>query len=256
MPRVGSKQSIVWTPPATHRAIVTFCWLPPDSRRTSPPARASICSVATASSTVLRSRRRSMRPQSPRRVDVRQRDVLADGALHQQGLGAIRRDVDETRPDRVGRVAERDGRCRRPAARRRSAARSRPGCRTARPGPGPRARPPRAPRPGSRSNETSRSFDRALKARAAAAAWRPRRARPADVRAATAGISSAISAEHELDDPLLGALGHVDDADGLALAQDGRPVAHGRDLDHAMRDEDDRAVAARAGGRSPRGPAR
>ena len=36
MPRVGSKQSIVWTPPATQRAIVTFCWLPPDRRRTSP----------------------------------------------------------------------------------------------------------------------------------------------------------------------------------------------------------------------------
>jgi hypothetical protein len=25
MPRVGSKQSSVWTPPAIQRAIVTFC---------------------------------------------------------------------------------------------------------------------------------------------------------------------------------------------------------------------------------------
>ena len=51
-------------------------------------------------------------------------------------------------------------------------------------------------------------------------------------------------AEHELDDPLLGALGHVDDADGLALAQDGRAVADGGDLDHPVGDEDDRAIAA------------
>ena len=52
MPRVGSKQSIVCTPPATQRAIVTFCWLPPDSRRTSLPARASIWSVSTAEFTM------------------------------------------------------------------------------------------------------------------------------------------------------------------------------------------------------------
>ena len=40
-------------------------------------------------------------------------------------------------------------------------------------------------------------------------------------------------AEHQRDDPLLGALVDVDDADRLAFAQDGRPVAHGGDLDHA-----------------------
>src|SRR5439155_5248529 len=34
IPRVGSKQSMVVKPPASQRAIVTFCWLPPDSRRT------------------------------------------------------------------------------------------------------------------------------------------------------------------------------------------------------------------------------
>ena len=45
MPRVGSKHSMVCTPPATQRAIVTFCWLPPDRRRTSPRARESICSL-------------------------------------------------------------------------------------------------------------------------------------------------------------------------------------------------------------------
>ena len=38
----------------------------------------------------------------------RQRDVLADGALHQQRLGTVRGDVDDARPDRVGGVAEGD----------------------------------------------------------------------------------------------------------------------------------------------------
>ena len=40
----------------------------------------------------------------------REGDVLADRALHQQGLGAVGRDVDEAGPDRVGRMVERDGR--------------------------------------------------------------------------------------------------------------------------------------------------
>ena len=48
---------------ATQRAMVTFCWLPPDRRRTSLPARASIWSVSTAPSTILPSPDRSMRPQ-------------------------------------------------------------------------------------------------------------------------------------------------------------------------------------------------
>ena len=34
IPRVASKQSIVLNPDASHRPIVTFCWLPPESRRT------------------------------------------------------------------------------------------------------------------------------------------------------------------------------------------------------------------------------
>ena len=49
-------------------------------------------------------------------------------------------DVDEPGPDRVGRVAERRPARRRRAARRRRPRRTRRGCRTARPGPGPRAR--------------------------------------------------------------------------------------------------------------------
>jgi len=40
---------IVVKPFASQRAIVTFCWLPPESRRTWRPARVSICSVRSAS---------------------------------------------------------------------------------------------------------------------------------------------------------------------------------------------------------------
>ena len=49
--------------------------------------------------------------QPPRRDPraERQGDVLADRALHQQRLGAVGRDVDEARPDRVRGMAERDG---------------------------------------------------------------------------------------------------------------------------------------------------
>ena len=49
-------------------------------------------------------------------------------------------------------------------------------------------------------------------------------------------------AEHEGDDPLLGALVDVHDADRRAFAQDGGPVADGGDLDEPVGDEDDAAV--------------
>ena len=55
MPRVGSNSSITRSPPASQRAIVTFCWLPPESRRTWLAARVSIDSRLTASSTRARS---------------------------------------------------------------------------------------------------------------------------------------------------------------------------------------------------------
>jgi hypothetical protein len=68
MPRVGSKQRIVGASAAIQRAIVTFCWLPPDSRCTSRWARVSICSRSMAPPTSPRSRRRSMGPQLRRRA--------------------------------------------------------------------------------------------------------------------------------------------------------------------------------------------
>ena len=51
-------------------------------------------------------------------------------------------------------------------------------------------------------------------------------------------------AQHQLDDPVLGAGRDVHHAHGRALAQDRRAVADGGDLDHAVGDEDDAALAA------------
>ena len=69
---------------------------------------------------------------------------------------------------------------------------------------------------------------------------RPMAGRPPGDRRHLAGDLS----EHEPDDPFLGPRRHVDDADGLTLAEHRRPVADGRDLDEAVRDEDDRPIAA------------
>ena len=63
-------------------------------------------------------------------------------------------------------------------------------------------------------------------------------------------------AEHQLDDPLLGAGGDVDDADGLAVAEHRGAVAERRDLEQAVRDEDDRAAGGGSGGGRRRAPAR
>ena len=246
MPRVGSKQSIVWTPPATQRAIVTFCWLPPDSRRTSPPARASICSRRDRARRPSSARRpRSIGPQRRRRVENGQGDVLADRALHQQRLGAVGGDVHEPGPDGVGRMAEGDRRAVDEQLAAARARRRRRGCRTARPGPGPRARRRRAPRPGrARTRRRGASSPARQAARRRGGACRP--AGRVDAGGALGDRRQLLDdlAEHQLDDPLLGALGHVDDADRLALAQHRRPVADGGDLDQPVRDEDDRPIAA------------
>ena len=72
--------------------------------------------------------------------------------------------------------------------------------------------------------------------------WRRRLRRPLRAPVSPAfGLARTI-AEHQGDDPLLGALVDVHDADRRAFAQDGGAVAHGRDLDQAVRDEDDAAV--------------
>src|SRR5918911_977769 len=68
IPRVGSKQSSVWKPLASQRAIVTFCWLPPESRRTWRAARMSICNASIAERTRRPSSRMLMTPQRASRL--------------------------------------------------------------------------------------------------------------------------------------------------------------------------------------------
>ena len=245
MPRVGSKQSIVRTPPATQRAIVTFCWLPPDRRRTSPWARVSICSVVDGVVDLAPLHAPGRSGPSVRSCGrERQRDVLAHRALHQQRLGAVggrrRRGPPGSRRRDGGRSTGEPSTSSSPPL-----GRSDPrGCRTARPGPGPRARPRRGPRPDRARTRRPAASRRAARPRAASRGVAPR-PRPRRARAlGRGGMSLDDLAEHQLDDALLGARGDVDHADGHAFAQDGRAVAHRGDLDHAVGDEDDRALAA------------
>ena len=111
MPRVGSNSSSVSTPVAIQRAIVTFCWLPPDSRRTSPCARVSICSRSMAAATrAASSPHRDRRPSCATRAEQRQRDVLAHRPRHQQRMRPVARHQRQPRRDGIGGVAEGHGR--------------------------------------------------------------------------------------------------------------------------------------------------
>ena len=191
MPRVGSKQSIVRTPPATQRAIVTFCWLPPDRRRTSRAARVSIWSVSIAPSTPCRSRPRSIGPQRrcASRTGARcSRAPSAASAAPRRGRRRRRRGRHGWRRPGGGTTPA----CRRPAARRRSGGPSPPGCRTARPGPGPRAPRRRAPRPGTGRTRRPCSFVPAVRSRATSRGVGARCGSGRGARSA-AGISSTIS---------------------------------------------------------------
>ena len=248
MPRVGSKHSIVCTPPATQRAIVTFCWLPPDRRRTSPAARESICSLATAALTFVASRAEVDRAPAPEAGRRRQRDVLANRALHQQRLGAVGGHVHDTGHDRVGGMAEGH---RRAIHEQLSAART-----------------------GGAGEDVEQlvlalAFERGDAQDLARVEVERDVLEPRPVGEAAhgqAGLGGGCRswavgalrdrrwlvddlAEHELDDPVLRALGHIDHADRLAFAQHGRPVADGGDLDHPVGDEDDRTGRRPSGGR-------
>ena len=140
MPRVGSKQSITWTPrgdPARDRDLLLVA------------ARQAADLVAGPGVDLERLDGAVDHLPFAREVDEaplaepgvqRQRDVLADRALHQQGVGAVGRHVDDARADGVAGMAERHGLAVDGEVAARSGARARRGCRTARPGPGPRAR--------------------------------------------------------------------------------------------------------------------
>ena len=204
MPRVGSKHSIVRTPPATQRAIVTFCWLPPERRWTSRRRAPRSAACSTALPTMPLSLPQADRAPVAHRAPKKAGDVLADRALHEERLSAVGRDVDKAGADRVGRMAEQTGLPSTvnvpPAGRSAPAA-----CRTARPGPGPRAPRRRAPRPG-RGRMSRRAAAAALRLRDADArrpgsARRPPRCRRARALPGPRRSSPSISSTIRFSDP-------------------------------------------------------
>ena len=187
------------------------------------------------------------RPPSAQRGDPRQGNVLAHGSLHEQGRGAIGRHEDDPGPDRVGRVAE----CRGASVdedltvRRAGLAREH----------GEQlvlalALERRQPQhlPGAELEGDARQV--ASGAQVAGFEPRPRirgcrrRRRGAGWRLVLLGARLAGGTEHERDDLLLRPLTHVEHADRGAVAQDRCAVAEAGDLEHAVRDEDDRPFGA------------
>ena len=250
MPRVGSKQRSVRASAAIQRAIVTFCWLPPERRCTSPWARVSICRRSMAASTRLRSRAHGDRAPGAQAGAERQGDVLAHRALHQQAPRRGRRGRGEAGGDGVGGVGEADRACRRPRWCRRRAGRTPESTANSSSWPWPsRATTPSTSPSCEVEGDVLRAWCRRARLRTlrrggAGGGRRPRRAARRRRGALDAG------AEHQLDDPLLDARGDVDDADGLAVAQHGGAIAERGDLEKPVRDEDDRAAGPRSARRT------
>ena len=174
----------------------------------------------------------------------RQGDVLAHGALHEQGLGAIGRHVHEAGPDGVGGMSERG---RRAVHEEFPAGRAR----------GPREHVEELVLALAFECDDAEHLARVelegcvLQFRAGADG--PGRQPRCDVRRALPGCRSVgaglrevrgFPAEHQFDDAVLRARRDVDDADGDTFAENGGPVADRSDLDHAVGDEEDRALAA------------
>ena len=213
--------------------MVTFCWLPPDSWRTSDAARVSIWSRLTAAFDASRLGSHRDRAPGPDAGDVRQGHVLAHGTLHEEGLGAVCRHVHEAGLDGVGRMPERD----RHIVDKELAAVG-------------------AARAGEHieqlilalafeGGDTEDLAGPQVEGDVLESGTDPQLA---DAEpwfgdfgggAGTHGLlarrrDTRALAEHQLDDPRLGALGDVHDTDRLAFAQDRRAIAHRRDLDEAV----------------------
>ena len=175
--------------------------------------------------------RRSIGPQLREAGAERQRDVLADRALHQEALGAVAGDEGDAGGDGVGGMGEarragRRPRCCRPAGR---SAPERAAKSSSWPWPSSATTPTTSP---SRSSkETSSSLVPTPRSRAARRGGAGGRRRV--VRGGRGAGALDAGAEHQLDDPLLGAGGDVDDADGLAVAEHGGAVAEGGDLERS-----------------------
>ena len=191
-----------------------------------------------AAPTAARSRAVRRGPQSREAGAEGQGDVLADGALHEQALGAVAGDEADALADGVGGVGEADrgpstsmapevGRVEPERAAKSSSWPWPSRATTARTSPLPS------------SKETSCEI-------AADAEGAEREARGAGGGGAGRFVGGAgaldAAAEHEIDDGFLGAGGDGDDADGLAVAEHGGAVAERGDLEQAVRDEDHRAA--------------
>ncbi len=226
--------------------MVTFCWLPPDSRRASDCARVSICSRPMAAVTRRFSAPTSIGPQ--RRAGAIPGSPIfsrTDRCIEQR-RGAIGGDEHDPGADGIGGMPELHG----GAVHDQLA------------GSGPRL-----------AGQDVEQLVLALAlerdqpehlaviqveghiAQVARRAQRARRQPRNGVRGARLGgrrgrwrdgALGRCRAEHQGDDLLLGAgaRGDVDHAHRAALAQDGRPVAQAGDLEHAVRDEDHRTRGA------------
>ena len=217
---------------ASQRAIVTFCWLPPDSRRTC--ARGTrvdlqrLDRVAHAAALVAH----VDRPPAAEAVVTRRRDVLAHRPLRQERVQPVGRNEDDARRGsrRTGggpsaasrrRASRPPSACRSPAStveqlvlalalerrdaedlagaqRERDAVRGRP-----------------------TGGSSTSSADRA----SSALGRRPRPRRRPSRSAASAAALRRLGPEHVLDDLLLAALLRHDRRDRTAVAQDRRAVA-------------------------------
>ena len=121
-----------------------------------------------------------------------------------------------------------------------------------------RARRRRAPRRRGDRTKRRRASSRRADCGRARAGRRPR-LRAAPQRRCGAPASRCLldgRAEHQLDDPLLGARRHVDDAHGLAVAQHGGAVAERGDFEQPVRDEDHGAAGLALRAARRRAPSR
>ena len=185
-----------------------------------------------------------MRPQRRSRATDGQRDVLADRALHEQGLGAVGRHVHQAGPDGIGRVPERH---RGPVDEELAAAR------TLRPGEDVEQLVlPLALERHDAEHLTRVELERHVLelgagaeaagrgAAAVASGLDDRPWRSPWLRSGNASTSPSISSTIRSSEPAVTSTTPT----VTPFAQHGRSVADGGDLDHAMGDEDDRAIAA------------
>ena len=159
MPRVGSKQRSVRASAAIQRAIVTFCWLPPERRCTSRLGAGVDLQPLDGGADGARPRgggrsgpRRARRALNGRAMFSRTERCMSRRLARSPGTSAMPARMASAGWAKCDRAAVDLDACRRPGGWRRRARRR------ARPGPGPRGRRRRATSPSRSSKETSSSL--------------------------------------------------------------------------------------------------